>query len=528
MEYESQAGSNVTLRMPQVDRTEDYMKDATSSMMLNLEKQEQAAAMIIRGLSLPSTAKPFDIDATEVIDLPIVYRGPKTLERALLVKIAAALLQDFTNDVWASDTFSISNFHGRASVTAQSRISFSIVRKYNDIQRVRNPFLILEILHDDLETPNEQTLVLLESLRGRGVPYLALESSKTSSELSNETKGRVELLRSSKTIEDEGICKHFTVDEFLLLDAESASGPLLDCLNLWQERRHPTAWKSWIVSRYEQSSFSWTSILSIVLFLSLFCLSTSILQARSSPFGMSGDTSSAAALMKFHQVTETNALIELPVRYRALPSAEVPSILATVTRDGKQIKSRLQLVVDNLYALDWPQSEAHGELVVAAEMAHEKTLLQDAYVIRYSSKTPLLSVISEKLRGLNTEADFARRFQELAKQVEESRSYAYNISQHQLQYIKDHGSQGLKKIQAGYPEVLKPIDSARQYLYTSTPHVKEQSIKYLNNAVLGWRKLGGLVRSRVNSNTPSRTWWHKIGKSTETKRSRKQKKSKKK
>ncbi|ORY86272.1 hypothetical protein BCR37DRAFT_212073 [Protomyces lactucae-debilis] len=106
-----------------------------------------------------------------------------------------------------------------------------------------------------------------------------------------------------------------------------------------------------------------------------------------------GNMSKTLTSLEFHQLSGINTLIVLPLYLRVQHNQKMPSIMAIIKREGSNefIQSKLSLVLDNLYSLDWSPAETWGTLVVQARYKLPGTYAgwqEDAYSIHYERLAP--------------------------------------------------------------------------------------------------------------------------------------------
>lgn len=454
---DSQAQSNITLQMPSIASFSEYMdqspKIATAGSEPDVRQDYlQDGDLFVHRPALREPVATFDIKAKDFINLPILYFGPEEHKLIVVEKLAAELHEQFTDDVWQSERYTIAGDakHGGLKLIPQSRISLQLIGDLEEMKSIGRPFLIID-LGSRTAVAAGSIEKAIEDYQKADVPYLPLlinvnwakvvgagECSKPFLSLMDHGTGRRRLLK---------------VSEFAMFQSEQLSIGVMHCLDTWAAVTNAPS-----PDEPKYPSISQIAKWLIVLMAMAYCIMRTGYSADS---GIAASANSSSSAITFHQITETTALIEIPFRYRNQPRSKMPEIAATVSRDGKLVNSQLQLVVDNLYALDWPLSEAHGELVVAAETKRIKKPLSGAYSVQYSTKTPLLNILTEKLRGLQNlghlapDVDFGRKSQEILRQLEDSRSYVVKASSERLASIKKGGSSGLKKLQEDYSHLAQ-------------------------------------------------------------------------
>ncbi|CCG81477.1 protein of unknown function [Taphrina deformans PYCC 5710] len=514
---DSQAGSNITLRMPQVTETNEHLAEVGDA------RSERKSS--VAGLQAPEATVGFDLKSHERVELPILYLGPEVHKKKILSKIASALLPEFTSDVWTSTTYSVlpSYNNNTAEVFEQSRLSFRVLTDFKQLSGTGT-------LGTGKSPIDRTTQENIDAARlYKDVPQLLLVHTEkeicdasSSGELACDT---LDLMSTGDSTEVGHTRKRsLTMSEFLGFEGQNQeylTERLVFVLDHWHESKNSR--EELKESRGSMNQASPYKLLPWVLLLISAVMHFSTMTSGSlNRLSAPGNLSTSS--ITFHQITETNALIEVPVVYRAQPVDRLPRMTAVVTRDGKQVHSRLQLVVDNLYSLDWAQTEAHGELVVTAQMAAQKKTLEDAYIIQYSAKTPFLLSLIEKAQDLHhlghlPEVDFSRRVNELIKQVEDGRSYAVSVSQDQFRYIRESSSEGLKRLSVGYPGVIQASgDSIKGLLAKSSAvgaQIGQQSAKQMANAEAGLKKLKRMVHKHkplVQKHSLPTKWAHQLRK----------------
>lgn len=469
--FDSQAQSNVTLRMPSLDEISEDIEQKARNVVhsdpdVDLMEKTQNEALITPNLTPPKFASSFDIKPEEFVTFPILYFGPDEYKRLILQKLARELSEHFTEDVWESERYSIAVKENGATVflDPQSRISLQIVSNMEQSRKAGRPLLIIGVLestdHDYGGGPSRFTIEqeeIITSYVKIGVPFLPLLDHGISlqhimARLYTTSRPDV-LLRKFDT--DEKRIRALTLTEFTALDSEQLSRPLMQSLDAWHHARSTYVKSSIMNHKSDYPSLSQIGMWAVFLMVMAYSIFRT---GNSANAGLVPPGNWSATSITFHQITETTALIEMPLRYRSQPRSKLPEISATVSRDGKVVTSRVQLIVDNLYSLDWPQSEAHGELVFAAELKHAKEYITEAYIVQYSSKTPLLNAITEKLQKLRhiaSDVEYRGKVQEIMRQVEEKRSYVIKASHEGFESFRAGSSNGFKKMQEDCSRAVK-------------------------------------------------------------------------
>lgn len=518
----SPSDSNVTLQMPRLDEASEHMERAESRMTHDELDKEEKEEEEETATSTTTKAVRFDVRGNETVELPILYIGPEEYKRKVLSKLADTLLTEFTADVWSSDCYTIrpDQSGSGAEIVKQSKLVLKVVA-LSDVLRSRlPPALIIRVLR-----PEEEVREFEYDRAGMSAFFMRKISCLTLLTPGFDVSTHSEMLRASfegqppienqllLTVDDtsrvgEAHVRALTLAEFQAYRPTELSTSLMNALDAWQEVKQST-----IFSALSGK----VSKLQAITVLTLLCtlLATYLGAGLVSPGGHVALPQNASSSISFHQLTETNALIQLPMIYRTTRARDTLDLVATVSRDGKLIRSHLDTTVDQLYSLAWSQSEAHGELLVAAQMTTKRASLKEAYVIKYSAKTPLLQAVAEKLRDLPNlghlpEMDLSRRVQELVRQIENGRSFVVNASHHQVEYIKQH--KGLKKIYGDSTEKMNVAGRNLRRLFDESHALGDRAMSHgarqVNNAQRGLKQLKKKFQGKLRASPSS--WLHKL------------------
>lgn len=463
-EDDPQSHSDITLQMPSIVCLQEFQEQHSAEQTKTVDGAVasgtiQEVPVVMPVCDRQCTASPFDLKSGHFINLPILYLGALEHIEVIVDKIASALHDNFTEDTWTSERYSITTADGKGhKIYPQSKISLQIVSTFEEMKTIGRPFMIVVVLESfaKVKEPNDSKVAEWNQIMAygyEGVPLLHLvEKSTIDSSVTNTMSQSSIFTHDLKSILYQ--CP-LNIADFEALSAEKLSVAVMQCLDDWAESTVFQETSSRLESTETRPEFRYPSISQIGSWL-LVIMAMAYCAFRTGMSGTPGITPSNVSpdSFTFHQITETTALIEIPFRYRTQPRSTMPKIIATVSRDGKLISSQLQLVVDNLYALDWPHSEAHGELVVAAELKVHRESIADAYTVQYSTKTPLLTGLTDKLRHLQglghiaSDVDFGRKAQELLQQIEESSTYVVKASSERFNALKK--SDSFKKMQQDY------------------------------------------------------------------------------